>query len=230
MVKSYYKRFGLVLNHPLWPKYLRWAYRQGLIDVKALGANPNFNKPEFACLLCGCGNEQTADTFIEFVTSQNRSAKIYIIDLGSEQIIAIKKMVAQKYKKSDVTVHQINALDLEKMIPADSIDWIETDGFIEYFNHQQLEKLLNVWHRLLRKDGFITTRDCITEGLLTRTADCLRVNIGRLWLGVELFPHTRTEFESLFSEIGFRYRFANTWLYTYRRLALIKKNGDPTRI
>lgn len=188
----------------------------------SLGLQPDFDKKDFSCLLSGCGNEQTADTFIQFVTRRNKNAKIYIIDLGDEQIKAIQKLVAFKCKDYNVEIHQINALDLEKIINLKSLDWIETDGFMEYFDNRSLEKLLQVWHRLLKKDGFITTRDCVTEGKLTQIADYLRINIAYQWLGVKLYTHTKQDFNKLFAKIGYKYFLGNTWLYSYRRFALIK--------
>ena len=222
MGKDYYSRFGVILRSPLFPVYLRWAYRQGLSDVELLGIQSNFKKINFSCLLSGCGNEQTADTFIQFVIRRNKNAEIYIIDLGEEQITAIRKLIAIKYKDLNIKVHQINALELDNIIKPRSLDWIETDGFMEYFDHRSLEKLLQVWHRLLKKDGFLTTRDCVTEGKLTQIADYLRIKIAYQWLGVRLFIHTKKDFENLFHEIGFKHFLGNTWLYTYRRFALIK--------
>lgn len=222
MGKNYYRRFGIVLRSSLFPVYLRWAYEQGLRDVKSLGIQPNFNKMSFSCLLSGSGNEQTAETFIQFVIRRNKNAKIYIIDFGDEQIQAIRKMVVLKYNDLNIEVHQINALDLDKVINSKSLDWIETDGFMEYFNHHSLKKLLQIWHLLLKKDGFITTRDCVTEGRLTQIADFFRINIASHWLGVNLFIHTKQDFEKLFQTIGFKHFFGNTWLFTYRRFALIK--------
>lgn len=221
MGKNYYKRFGIVLRNPLFPVYLRWAYSQGLKDVEMLGIQPDFNKVGFSCLLSGCGNEQTADTFIQFVIQRNKTAKIYIIDLGDEQIQAIRKLVALKYNDLNIEVHQINALDLAKIIKPISLDWIETDGFMEYFNHESLKKLLQIWHLLLKKNGYITTRDCVTEGKLTQIADFFRIHTANLWLGVKLHIHTKKDFEKLFHNIGFKHLFGNTWLYTYRRFTLI---------
>lgn len=221
MGKNYYKRFGVVLRSPLFPVYLRWAYDQGLRDVESLGLQPNFNKMGFSCLLSGCGNEQTADTFIQFVIQRNKNAKIYIIDLGDEQIQAIRKLVTLKFNDVNIEIHKINALYLDKIIKPKSLDWIETDGFMEYFDHQSLNKLLQNWYFLLKKDGFITTRDCVTEGKLTRIADFFRIKIAYRWLGVKLFTHTKQDFEKLFHNIGFKHFIGNTWLYTYRRFALI---------
>ena len=226
MSKDYYNRFGIILGNPLFHLYLKWAYNQGLKDVESLGLHPDFNKERFSCLLSGCGNEQTADAFIQFVTRKNKQAKIYIIDLGNKQIKAIRKLVALKYKYLNIKVHQINALDLKKMIKPLSLDWIETDGFMEYFDRQSLEKLLGIWHLLLKQDGFITTRDCVTEGKLTQIADFLRVSIAKQWLGIKLFPHTKQDFEKLFLDIGFKHFIDDTWLYTYRRFALVKKISD----
>ncbi|MBI5358889.1 methyltransferase domain-containing protein [Candidatus Amesbacteria bacterium] len=219
--KNYYQRFGVVLGNPFFPIYLRWAYNQGIKDVESLGKRVNFEKQDFSCLLSGCGNEQTADTFIQFVIKRNKNAKIYIIDLGKEQVKAIKKLVISKYKNFDVVVQQINALDLKKIISPKSLDWIETDGVMEFFDHKSLEKLLQVWHNLLKKDGFITTRDCVTEGKLTPMADFLRINIAYKWLGVKLYAHTKKDYIYFFRKIGFRYFIGDTLLYTYRRFALV---------
>jgi hypothetical protein len=221
MGKDYYQRFGIVLGNPLFPVYLRWAYNQGLKDVESLGKRIDFDKQDFSCLLSGCGNEQTADTFIQFVIKRNKNAKIYIIDLGEEQIKAIKKLVVSKYKDFDIVVRQINALDLERMVSRGSLDWIETDGVMEYFDHNSLEKLLHIWHSLLKKDGFVTTRDCITEGKLTQLADFIRINIAYKWLGVKLYVHTKQDYIKLFTKIGYKYFLGNTLLYTYRRFVLI---------
>ena len=224
MGKDYYDRFGIILRSPFFPIYLRWAYRRGLNDVETLGLRPDLTQKDFTCLLSGCGNELTADTFIQFVIQKNKKATIYIIDLGEKQVNAIKKLIDTKYINPNIKVYKVNALEINSIIKPHSLNWIETDGFMEYFDHPSLKKLLQTWHDLLKKDGFVTTRDCITEGEITKIADYVRIKVADLWLGVSLFPHTKQDYEKIFSQIGFKYSFGSTLLYTYRRFALVKSS------
>jgi len=219
---SYYKKFGTVLKNPIFIAYLEWAYRKGLADLARLNVKTNFHKTNFTCLLCGVGNEHTADQFIKFVIKRNIQAKIWIVDLGEEQIEAITKLVKEKYINRDITVIKINALRLEKIIPNESLDWIETDGVLEFFDDSSLEKLLNIWKILLKPDGFITTRDYSTGNGISKITDALRILIFKHWLGVSLFRHTHKEFNDLFEKIGFKYFEGSTPLPTYKRFCIIK--------
>jgi len=220
---SYYQRFGIILKNPHFPGYLRWAYTACLKDVESLGLTPNLSKKDFTAILCGCGNEQTADTFIQYILERNKDPKIVIIDQGSEQIWAVKALVAKKYANQRIRIQQINALNLTKFVPKHSVDWLETDGFIEYFDHDSLNKLFGVWRSVLHDDGYITTRDCITTNFLTRIADWFRVTIGKIWLGVALFPHTWSELHQLIQKNGLIYTTGETKLFTYKRIAMIKR-------
>src|SRR5579872_2104529 len=107
---SYYKNFKIVIGNPLYAVFLRWAYKKGIEDLQKINFQPNFTSTNFQCLLCGVGNEQTADVFITFVTQRNKLAKIWIIDMGEEQIAAVQKLVNQKYSKLNIVVKRMNAL------------------------------------------------------------------------------------------------------------------------
>lgn len=219
---SYYQNFKIVLNNKIFQTYIRWAYKKGIEDLAKLNFQPNFEKANFACLLCGVGHEQTANEFIKFATQRNQKTKIWIIDLGEKQIAAVKKLVTEKYPNLNITIKRINALKLDKLIPKESLDWIETDGVIEFFDSPSLEKLFSIWTMLLKPDGFITTRDFSTGSGITKTTDALRIWLAKHWLGVSLFRHTQEEFTSLFKQFQLKAIEGITPLPTYKRFSIIK--------
>lgn len=223
---SYYRQFKIVIGTPLWRIYLRWAYETGVDDLKRLAFSPSFSKKSFTCLLCGVGNETTADEFIKFVVQRNPNPKIFIIDIGKEQIEAVKKMVAKRYPTLNININKIDALKLNSIIKPKTVDWIETDGFIEYFNHESLEILLGIWERILTKDGFITTRDCVSEEKIDQVIDSARIWLGKVWLSITLYPHSKQELKNLFSRVGFKYFKGPTFLPTFKRFSLIKSQPN----
>lgn len=218
---SYYENFRIVIGTPLWRVYLRWVYAESIEDFKKLKFNPDFNKEDFSCLLCGVGNEVTADEFIKFTLQKNKEAKIWIIDLGDEQTEAVRKLVEQKYQAANMNIKKINALDLGKLIKEYSIDWIETDGLFEFFDNESLGKLLQVWNKLLTKNGFITTRACSTKGLIDKFMDNIKVWGGRVWLNVTTYSHTRKTLHKLFTKNRFKFVEGSTPLSIYKRYSLI---------
>lgn len=220
---SYYRSFKKVFNNPLWNIYLRWAYTRCVEDLKKVGFQPDFRKKDFACLLCGVAMERTAYEFIKFVIARNPEAKIWIIDLGEEQVAAVERLVVEKYRNVDVIVRRINALDLKTLISAGSLDWIETDGFIQYFDSPSLQKLMDVWLYLLKPDGFITFRDFTTGERTVVPADRFRIWLVKVWLKAKIFRHTKEELDSLFAQLNFRKVEGATILPTYKRFSLIKQ-------
>lgn len=126
-------------------------------------------------MLCGVGNEATADEFIKFVLSKNRNPKIIIIDIANEQIKAVERLKKAKYKRLNIKIKRINALNLGSYIRTSSLDWIETDGFFEYFDSKSLEKLLLLWRKLLVKNGFVTARTFSSKSMIDRFIDKLRI-------------------------------------------------------
>lgn len=72
----YYHRFKIVIGTPIWRAYLRWAYKTCIDDLRKLHFYPDFNRQDFTALLCGVGNETTADEFINFVIARNEKAKL----------------------------------------------------------------------------------------------------------------------------------------------------------
>lgn len=220
---SYYKRFGIVLGNPLWRQYLRWRYKKSINDFNKLDFIPNFAKQNFTCLLCGVGNEVTAEEFINFVLKRNANPNIWMIDLGEEQIAAVKKMVIEKFPKYNIYLKQIDALELNKLIKPHSVDWIETDGLFEFFNNDSIRQLLNVWKNILTKDGFITTTATSSRWKLQEYFDTIKILVGKIWLGVKVYPHTRTQMRQNFEVSGLKFIEGPTPIPYFKRYSMIIK-------
>jgi hypothetical protein len=218
---SYYKKFKLISRTFFWRGYLRWAYQKCIDDLARLGRTANFQTGSFTTLLCGVSGEITADEYIYFVLKRNPKAKIVIIDYADEQIGAIRNLVEQKYPHANITIEKADALDLA-FIPDHSVQWIETDGFIEYFDKSNLEKLLTEWRRVLSTDGFITTREFAGSGFPGYLADISRLWVGKTYLGVTFYRHTRKQLEESFKNIGLQFVSGPSPFATYRRYTLIK--------
>ena len=221
---SYYRKFKIVIGSPPWRVYLRWAYNRGIKDLTKLKFKPLFNKKDFTALLCGVGNEVTADEFIKFVVKKNSKAKIIIIDMGEEQINAVKNLVESKYSEVDIQIKKIDALQLNNFISEQSIDWIETDGFLEYFNNKNLVNLLKIWAKILKAKGFITLRDFVNEKSIDKVIDKFRIWLGKKWPGAILFPHSKKEIEDLFKKNSFIFHSDFTLIPTFKRYSLVKSS------
>lgn len=220
---SYYRNFRIVIGNPLWRLYLRWRYQKSIDDFNKLGFRPNFSKKTFACLLCGVGNEVTAEEFIRFVLKNNFNAKFWIIDLGKEQIDAVKKMVNQKFPGINIRIKQINAFDLNLLIKKHSIDWIETDGLFEFLTNDQIVVLLKIWRELLTKEGFATTSATSFRWKLQSCFDQVKIWLGKKWLGVYVYSHSRSEMRNNFIKSGFQYVEGPTFIHYFKRYSLVVK-------
>lgn len=218
---SYYRKFKIVIGTPLWRIYLRWAYRKCIEDLTKLNFVPDFSGKDFTCLLCGVGNETTADEFIKFIIARNQKARIIIIDLAGEQIEAVRKLVKNKYSSFNIKTKQINALDLNKFLQNNSVDWIETDGFLEYFDTRKLHELLSIWNKILKPEGFITIRETASSGFIGSLIDHLRVWIAKKWLSVTIYIHTKDQLEKMFRKHQFKFVSEATYVPTFSRYSLI---------
>lgn len=220
---SYYRNFKIIIGNPLFHLYLKWAYMKGVDDLKYFGITPPFWKKGFTCLLCGAGNESTADLFIKFVISKNPKAIIYIIDIAQEQITAVRKLVEMRYSRFNINIIQTDALDLNKYIKRKSIDWIETDFILAFFNKNDLGKLFKVWKYLLAKNGYITFRDSATSNGFDRLLDRVKIYIGKIWLGVSAYSHSVDELTRVFHQVGFKYKYNNILIPYLKRFCLTLK-------
>lgn len=216
----YYKQFEILSHSFFWRPYLRWAYKKAFDDAKSLGLTID-RKKDFSCLLCGVSGEITAEEFIKFVHNKSKDAKITIIDFGEEQIKAIEELVESKFKNSDIKVLRMNAMGLGKF-KAGQFDWIETDGFLEYFDQEDLNKLIFEWKRLLKPKGFITTREFATKSILGSLIDLIRIWAIKNYLGGRAYIHTRKDLVYTFQNAGLKFSEGFTPFPTYTRFCLIK--------
>jgi len=220
---SYYSRWGLVIGTPLFQNFLKRSYALGVSDLDKLHKKVNFSDPNFTCMLCGVGNAATANSFIQFVLKKNPKAHIFIIDLGEKQVTEVKKLVQHNFSKSNITIRQVNAIDLLSWLKSSSLNWIETDGFLEYFSPSQLPRLIHIWHTLLKPEGFVTIRETASQNKIGSIIDILRIWLGKFWLRVQFYKFTLKDLERIFDTEGFKYVSYPTGIPTYRRFTLIKK-------
>lgn len=218
---DYYRRFELITHLFFFRSLIRTGYTRGVGDLAKLGVNVDFTKPGFSCLLCGVSGEITAEEFIEFVFAKNKDARIVIIDYGKDQVEAVKKLVRGRYAGANITVKQMNALELTKNFSPQTFDWIETDGLVEYFSKPDLKKLLTEWKTTLKKDGFITTRDFASSSLFGTLVDKFRMWFIKKHLTLTGYVHTKKELDQIFAAAGFRFVSGPTPVPTFKRYALV---------
>lgn len=222
---SYYTEWGKVIGTPHFQKFLRKNYELGLADLKSLGHKSPFTKSVVHCLLCGVGNAATAKTFITFVIEQNPQAKITIIDLGEEQFHHVRALVTSEFPNPDITVKQMDALRLKDVVKDGSVDWIETDGFLEFFDDKQLRKLLSIWYDLLDSSGYISIREPASNGLFGSIIDWWRIRVAWWWVKIRIHNHTLADLDRLFSEAGFKHCSEPTSVPTFRRFTMVKQKN-----
>jgi len=112
---------------------------------------------------------------------------------------------------------------LRQCIVDGKIDWIETDGFLEYFDATKLSDLLDVWAKLLKRDGFITLREFASVGFFGKLVDVVRIWITKRWLEVKLYKHSKEALQRMFQKHQFRFVSGATLLPTFLRYALVPK-------
>lgn len=219
---DFYPRFKRVTNSPLFKAYLRWGYSQAIKDFSKLKYRINFSKKNFTALLCGCAGDVTADEFIKFVLGKNPNAKIIIVDIGKEQITAVDKLVRKKYKSNNITTIQKDILNL-KSIPPNSVDWIETDAVLGYFNNKELTRVLEKWNKWLSDDGFVTMREAAVEGPISHISDQIKRWVAKVHFGSLLYRRSRIELVNAFEKTGFDHTCGLTPIPSLLRFSMIKE-------
>jgi len=202
-MKNFYRKFQTISKFPLWPNYLRWVYKKTIDDPVSLGIKPISKRKEFSCLLCGVSGEITAEEYIKFVLKINSEAKIMIIDIGEDQTGSVQKLVKEKFPKANIIVKRANALDLS-FIKDKSLDWIDTDGFFSFFDEKQLMDLFSEWKRMLKNDGYITFRELVSSGFVSKTINILRAKSSQVYMGIKLNLHSLNELTKKFNTLGFK--------------------------
>lgn len=199
-MKNFYQKARPLLDLFFWRWYLRWVYKRALKDGRKMG----IKFPIHSCFLCGVAGQVTADEYLRKALSIGKETEVLIIDLGEAQVESVKQLVGERYKDYRIFVRQANALSLD-FIKDRSVDWIETDGFFIFFNHEELKTLLKNWKRILKDSGFITTRDFSNEGFLGGLIDDIRVFLVGKYFGIKINRHSAREFEEIFRVVGFRF-------------------------
>mgnify|MGYP001561101362 CR=1 FL=1 len=221
MEMNYYSRFKIISNNRLWRRYLRWAYKKCIEDFKKINCNIDFSKRGFTALLCGTSGEITSEEFINFIMSRNKKARIIILDIASEQLEQSKIILSKKYNKVAIKYLLSDAKDIS--LKNQSVDYIETDGFLEYFSKQDMDIVLKEWDRILKKGGFITLRDFASNSQFGKIIDMVRIFIGKVYFGVKLHAHSFQDFINAFKDTNFSFvNGGRAFLPTYRRFSLYK--------
>jgi len=221
MTKSYYQRMRFFTANPFWKMYLSWAYQQCTDDLQRISYRPNFLSDNFTALLCGTSGEITSLQFARFVFEKNPKARIIVLDFAQEQLKKSEDILSMKYPDKNINY----VLSDAKRTPFEdkSIDYIETDGFLEYFYANDLCALLQEWNRILRPSGFITTREFASNSWIGRFIDKLRLFAAKYYLGVTVYAHKENELTRNIQNAGFRFvKGGNTFIPTLKRFSMIK--------
>lgn len=222
MSQNYYLRFQIISHNPLWRTYLRWAYQKCIDDIKNKGYKVDFLRRDFTALLCGTSGEITSLEFVNFVFSKNPEAKIIILDISSIQLEKSKNILSKKFPKAKIKYIQSDANDTS--IKNQSVDYIETDGLLEYFSKPNLFFLLKEWKRILKKNGIVTFRAFASDSFLGRIVDKIRLFIGKYYLHVKLYAHTFIDTSKVIKKAGFSFvHGGGTFCPTFKRFSLYNK-------
>ncbi|MCA9372216.1 class I SAM-dependent methyltransferase [Candidatus Woesebacteria bacterium] len=173
-------------------------------------------------MLCGTSGERTSSIFVDFVLSKNNQAKIIILDISEMQLTESKKLLTKLFPKADI--EYIKADAKKTSLISESIDFIETDGFFEYFNSKDLLLLMKEWRRLLRKDGFATTRAFASSSFFGKMVDIIRVFICKHYLDVIIHVHHMNAIEDIINKARFKFvQGGGSFCPTFKRFSLLKK-------
>ena len=221
MHSKYYTRFKIISYNPFWKIYLRWAYQKCIDDFQKINYKANFFKKGFTALLCGTSGEVTSTEFVSFVLSKNPKARIIILDIAPKQLERSRIVLSKKFPNAKIKYIQADAKNIP--LKDESIDYIETDGILEYFSKGDMNILFKEWSRVLKKNGFVTLRDFATNSLLGRIVDKIRLFVGKKYLGVTLYQHLLDNITNAIKNGKFKHVYGGgTFCPTYRRISLVK--------
>jgi len=220
-MKNFYRKFQLISRFPLWLNYIRWVYKKTIDDCVSLGCKPINKRGSFACLLCGVSGEITANEYFKFVLGINPKAKIWIIDLGKDQVKSVQKLVEDKYSQADIKVMKANALSLS-FIKSKSLDWIDIDGLFSFFDEKQLLELFQEWDRILKNDGYITFRELTSHNPVSKNANILRDKVSQIYMSTKLHLHTLDELIRIFEKLNFKHLRGRSPIPLLDRYCIVK--------
>lgn len=223
MNAEYYKRFKFFTENKYWEKYLQWAYPTCLNDLSRLHFKPDLAVEGFTALLCGTSGETTALNFAKFVLSHNKRAKIIILDISESQITQSRTALKNVYPNADIKC--IIADALHTGLESESINYIETDAFFEFFNSDELTLLLIEWKRILKMDGFATTRAFASDTFLEKRLDFIRVLVAHRYLKIGIYVHHLDGILNAISNSGLKFvQGGHAYCPTFKRFSLLKRD------
>lgn len=224
MNHKYYTKFKIFTVQPFWTFYLKSAYKKSLEDLRVLGQFRRIhNNEEYTALLCGTSGSRTSETFIKYVLSKTSKATIYILDGNDYPLEETKEKIKGKYPSLNIKYIKANALAMP--FKDCTIDYIETDSFFQFFTDTELLHLLKEWFRILKEDGYISTRCFASQSLIGSYFDNIRVLLGK-YLNVDFKIHKHKNIVAALKESNFSYCCASFILPTLKRFTLIKSSNN----
>ena len=223
MASRYYRVFKLIDHNPLWKRYLISSYRKGVAELAELAVVPDFDRKGFTSLLCGTAGAATSRAFVRYVLSRNRAAPIVVLDRSEIPLEESKRVLDKEFPEAAIAYLRCDARKMP--LKRGSVDYVETDAFLEYFPPQELDLLLAEWSRVLRKDGFITTRAFASDSFFGTIVDNVRLLIAKHVFGVQVYRHTKEVLGTALRRAGFRFVIGgNTFLPTFKRFSIVKQS------
>lgn len=216
------------MSNPLLGRYLQHSYSSAFSDLQYLNRLPNFSKKDFSCWLCGVAGASTAEKFLDFIFNKNPLSDVTILDLGEDQIKEIRKLIEKKYSDKKIRLIRANALDANKYFRQRSVDWIDTDNIMMFFDNKSLKKLLVIWRNILKDNGWISFRESARKGKFGVFFDWVLIRCGKYIFDAKLVGRSVQELRKMIGDSGFRFHEGNSLLPTVKRFCLVKNDNPIT--
>lgn len=198
-------------NSPITKIYLENAYNTSREIILDNDWDDPLQKSSPTVLLSGTGMSLTTSSFVHFVKKHNHDAKIYILDWSTIPLENSKRRLSDEYRNNleDEHIHFVHADAAHTPFTDNLFDLIETDIFLAFFSLEEKAAVLREWHRILKPNGIITTRDWITpkKGLVGKLMSEYQRRKIKMGTGVDIYKTTEMEYRKLFTQAGFETMF-----------------------
>jgi ubiquinone/menaquinone biosynthesis C-methylase UbiE len=194
-LRTFHARLQRFARSPLHRRYLAVAYTHSLEDARACGADPLAGtRPRV--LLCGTGSAQTTAAFLGHLARARGAVEPLVLDLSHEPLRAAMASGAR------ASFARADARDLP--LEDGSVDLIESDFFLQYFDTEGKRRIVREWARVLSARGVITTRDYVARAGSGVDAflDRVRVQTLRFFLARAFHTTSESEISSTFRDHG----------------------------
>lgn len=204
---KYHQSFGKFAERPHQRRYLENAYRRSLELVKEAGWDNPITKPNAEVLLCGTGSSETSSTFVRIIKGLNPDAAIHILDREQFPLDKSRERLTSELggQMDGIEFHQEDALHTS----FDSeISAIETDLFLQFFDPEAKQALINEWARILRPGGVVMTRDFVksTGGPVEKRIANFHERFVAKKLHVPAYSTTKEDLSATFNKAGLEVR------------------------